>query len=453
MEMKRYIILLLLLFVFLFSAVPILAQNETKQVYFFYSKTCPHCHKEMLFLQEFEKEHPEISIVYTVVWDGNKENDELFKQMAGQYGVSASSVPKTFIEDKIFFGFTEINGELEYREGKGYLGYQNQIENALLGYAGETPEEPAKPAVFKTAFFVIFLPILIFLIIATVLRKKYPLRKRYWLVMFIILLVVTLFIFTKTIPVEQVAKAIEHLPFPVFTFIIAILDGFNPCAMFVLTFLLALLAYTGSRKKMTIIGLVFILTSGLMYFLYMLFMLGILNTPIFESNKFILRMVVGFIALIAGAINIKDFFWFKKGVSLTIPEKQKLGIIARMRRIVNEIKEAETKKAVFIAIIATIILAAFVNIIELACTLMLPLVYTSVLVQNFSGFIIQVSYIAFYCLIYIIPLLVIFISFVYSLKVQKLTEKQGRIMKLIGGLLILGLGLIILLRPELLMFG
>ncbi len=451
--MKKYVILLLLLFVLLFSAIPIIAQNETKQVYFFYSSTCPHCHKEMLFLQEFEKEHPDVTVIYTVVWDGFEENDELFRQMAEEYGITASSVPRTFIEDKAFFGFTEINGELEYREGKGYLGYQNQIENALLGYAGETPEDPVKPAVFKTAFFIIFLPILIFLIIATILRKKYPLKKRYWLVMFIILLVVTLFIFTKTIPVEQVAKSIEHLPFPVFTFIIAILDGFNPCAMFVLTFLLALLAYTGSRKKMTIIGLVFILTSGFMYFLYMLFMLGILNTPIFESNKFILRLIVGIIALTAAAINIKDFFWFKKGVSLTISEKQKLGIIARMRKIVNEIKEAETKKAVFIAIIATIILAAIVNIIELACTLMLPLIYTSILVQSFDSFIIQVSYIAFYNIIYIIPLLTIFISFVYSLKVQKLTEKQGRIMKLIGGLLMLLLGLIMLLKPELLMFG
>ena len=94
----------------------IFAQNETKQVYFFYSKSCPHCYDEMSFLQEFEKQHPEITIIAVPIWTGNAENDNLFKQMSEQYGVTSSSVPRTFIEEKSIFGFNELEGELEYRE-------------------------------------------------------------------------------------------------------------------------------------------------------------------------------------------------------------------------------------------------------------------------------------------------------------------------------------------------
>jgi len=220
-----------------------------------------------------------------------------------------------------------------------------------------------------------------------------------------------------------------------------------------LSFLLALLVYTGSRKKMIIIGLTFILTSGAMYFLYMLVLLGILNTPVFESNKFILRLIIGVIAVIAGAINLKDFFAFKKGISLTIPDKYKPGIFKKMRSIINNMREADTGKAILISVLATILLAAFINIIELACTLFLPLIYSSVLTENVVSFSGQVIYIALYNLIYIIPLFGIFAAFLYSLKSHKLSESQGRILKLIGGLLMLILGLILLFKPELLLFG
>jgi cytochrome c biogenesis protein CcdA len=181
--------------------------------------------------------------------------------------------------------------------------------------------------------------------------------------------------------------------------------------------------------------------------------IGILNTPLFESNKFILRMVVGAIALIAAAINIKDFFAFKKGISLTIPEEQKHRIIARMRNIVYEIKESRTKKAVFVAIIATIALAAIVNLIELACTLMLPLIYGTVLTQNIPSFTTQIFYTILYNIIYVIPLFAIFGAFLYTFKTAKMTQTQGRTLKLVGGILMLILGLIMLFRPELLMLG
>jgi len=443
----------LILIVFLISIPIALAENATVKV--FYSPSCPHCHAEREFLYELVEEYPEIKLEEYAVWAGNKENDKLFEQLAEEYGVSYASVPKTFIDDKVFIGFTEQNGPLNFYQDGGYIGYKNQLEKAILEQIGKyvEPEKEEYGSITNGLFYILALPILIFLVFYAVFRKKIHIKKRYWLAIFIILVVICLFIFTKSFPAEYLIEQTKHLPFPIFTFIIALFDGFNPCAMFVLTFLLALLVYTGSRKKMALIGLIFILTSGFMYFLYMLVIIGILNTPLFESNKFYLRMIVGAIALIAAAINIKDFFAFKKGISLTIPEEQKHKIIARMRNIVYEIKEAHTKKAIFIAVIATIVLAAIVNLIELACTLMLPLIYGTVLTQNIPSFTTQILYTLFYNIIYMIPLFTIFGAFLYTFKTARMTQTQGRILKLFGGILMLVLGLIMLFRPELLMLG
>ena len=431
----------------------VFSQNAT--VIIFYSPSCPHCHAEREFLHELKEQHPEIILKEYAVWSGVKENDKLFAEMAKKYGVTYASVPKTFIDNKVFIGFTGQNGPLHYYQDGGYIGYENQIEKAILEQLGKytEPEKKEYGSITRGLFYILALPVLLFLVFYAVFRKKIRIRRRYWLAMFIILAVTCMFIFTKSFSTEHLIGQVKHLPFPIFTFIIALFDGFNPCAMFVLTFLLALLVYTGSRKKMALIGLVFILTSGFMYFLYMLVIVGILNTPIFESNKFVLRIVVGVIALTAAVINIKDFFAFKKGISLTIPEEQKHKIIARIRNIIYELKESKTKKAVMIAVAATILLAAIVNLIELACTLMLPLIYSTVLTQNITSFAIQVIYILFYNLVYIIPLFAIFGAFLYTFKTARMTETQGRILKLIGGLLMLALGLIMLFKPELLMLA
>jgi len=161
------------------------------------------------------------------------------------------------------------------------------------------------------------------------------------------------------------------------------------------------------------------------------------------------------VALIAGSINIKDFFFFKKGISLTLSSEKMSKITQKMRKVVNYAKEAATAKAMLIAIIGTIILAAFVNLIELGCTLILPIQYIEVLITNYGTNLrpMHYVYIGAYCLVYVIPLFAILGSFLYTFKSERITETKGRVLKLIGGLVMLGLGLILLFRPELLVFG
>ena len=106
-----------------------------------------------------------------------------------------------------------------------------------------------------------------------------------------------------------------------------------------------------------------------------------------------------------------------------------------------------------IAIAGTIALAIFVNFIELLCTAGLPAIFTNILTLNDLSWVGYYSYLLLYNIVYTIPLLVIVIVFVMTMGRHKFTEKQGKLLKLISGLLMLTLGLIMLINPTLLSFS
>ena len=159
-----------------------------------------------------------------------------------------------------------------------------------------------------------------------------------------------------------------------------------------------------------------------------------------------IRIIIAIIAILTGLINMKDFLWFKKGVSLTISNKFKPKLFEKMRSVVKE-------ESVVLTILGTVVLAAFASLIELPCTSGFPAIYTKILsMQGFQG-VSYYFYIMIYCLIYIIPLTVVIALFAFFMKGEKMTEKHGKILKLIGGIIMLVLGLILLINPNLLMFG
>ncbi len=235
----------------------------------------------------------------------------------------------------------------------------------------------------------------------------------------------------------------EDISMPLFTVILAGLDGFNPCAIWVLMFLLSMLIYSKSRKRILLIGGIFVITSGIIYFL---FMTAWLNLFLFIGYTDIMRVIIAAIALLFGAINVKDFFAFKRGLSLTIPDSAKPKLFEKMRSIT----QADITLGL---ILGTILLAVFVNLIELACTLGLPAIYTRILTLQNIPPITHYLYLALYNIIYVAPLAIIVGIFAFTMGGKKLTEKQGRILKLISGALMLSLGLIMLFAPELLMFS
>ena len=234
---------------------------------------------------------------------------------------------------------------------------------------------------------------------------------------------------------------ISSLSLPILTIILGGLDSFNPCAFFILIFLLNLLLYARSRRRMLLIGGVFIFFSGLLYaiFMFLLFETFLLN----REHVGIITIIAGSLALTLGAINIKDFFFFKKGASLSIPEDKKLGIYKKMRNLVKN-------PQVSAAIIGTMVLAGTVNFYELLCTLGLPLVFTQKLALYDMSAIEYYTYIFFYNVVYVIPLIIIVLIFVFTLGKRKLTEWHGQVMKLVTGIMLASFGILFLTNYKLL---
>ena len=233
---------------------------------------------------------------------------------------------------------------------------------------------------------------------------------------------------------------LDGISLPLMTVLIAGLDAFNPCAFFVLLFLLSMMVHQKSRARMLAIGGVFVLTSGLMYFA---FMAAWLNLFQLLGNLAWVTLVAGGLALAVGLINVKDFFFFERGVSLSIPESRKPAIYQRARAIL-----AAGNVPAMLA--ATVLLAVAVNFYELLCTAGFPMVYTRLLTLQDLGPAQHYLYLALYNAIYVIPLAVIVGVFAFTLGARKLTEREGRLLKLMSGLMMLQLGTLLVLAPELL---
>ena len=233
---------------------------------------------------------------------------------------------------------------------------------------------------------------------------------------------------------------ISGLSLPVLTIVLAGVDSFNPCVFFILIFLLNLLLYAKSRRRMLLIGGVFVFFSAFIYFLFMVLLLHAFQLTLEVG---ITAIAVGVIALILGGINMKDFFFFKKGVSLSIPEDKKPRIYKQMRELLKTPQVSGL-------LIGTIALAIMVNFYELLCSIGLPAEYTSKLaLSNLPDAQIYL-YIFFYNVIYVTPMIIIVLIFVITLGKRKLSEWHGRILKLLSGVMMVSFGALFLIDFKLL---
>jgi len=233
----------------------------------------------------------------------------------------------------------------------------------------------------------------------------------------------------------------EKFSLPILTFLIAIADGFNPCAFFVLTFLLAaLIGLAGARRKILLVGGIFIFFSALFYFLFMSVLLNVFQLG---GKITVLTIIAGLIAVFAGLINIKDYFYFQRGISLTLPKNQK-------EKFIQRVKNLSLAKSTLALVSVTSIIAATVNIYELLCTFGFPMVYTRILTLRELSSLEYYLYLIFYNLVYVIPLAIIVLIFATTLGRKTFSQIWVRRLKLTSGFMILFLGLILILKPKLL---
>lgn len=232
--------------------------------------------------------------------------------------------------------------------------------------------------------------------------------------------------------------SVERLGLPLFTLALGLLDGFNPCAMWVLLFLLSLLIRLQNRRRMALVAGTFVFVSGAVYYA---FMAAWLNVFLLMGMSNPVRWILAGLALVIGAVNVKDYFAFKQGFSFSIPEAAKPGMYARMRQLLQT-------EALAASLISVTVLAVLVNFIELLCTAGLPAIYTAVLSQHGLSMPQYYAYLLLYIVAYIADDTLMVALAVATLGSRKLTEQSGRWLKLLSGIVMLALAATMLLRPD-----
>lgn len=241
---------------------------------------------------------------------------------------------------------------------------------------------------------------------------------------------------------EITAKSVS---LPILAMVLGLVDGFNPCAMWILIFLITMLIGMKDRRKMWAIGLTFILTSGIVY---VLFMVSWLSLATFLSSVTLIRLIIALFAIVFGMVNIYRYTEARKkddGCDVT-DRKQRRKIIDKIKKIIGE-------NSFVLALLGTAALAAGVNIIELLCSLGLPVVFTQVLALNDLSTFQYAIYILIYMTFFLIDDIIVFLIAMKTMKIKAISTKYGKYSHLIGGVIMLVLGLLMVFKPEWLMFN
>ena len=362
-------------------------------LYFFWSKKCPHCLKARPDIADMDRQYPWLKLHSLELID-HPENVQTFIKMSAMFDDEASSVPTFMFCGNLLSGYE--GADTTGQRLKSYL-------QACYQFAREN--KPDNETVFE-------------------LKQDTPV--------------------SVAIPLFGDISS-EDYSLPMLTVFIAGMDAFNPCAFFVLLFLLSMMVHTRSRGRMALIGGIFVFFSGAIYFL---FMAAWLNLFIYLGELRLITLIAGCVAIIIALVNIKDYFWFKlgwfkKGFSLSMSDGEKPKLFDRIRQLLR-LDSLPT------VIFATVILAIVANSYELLCTAGFPMVYTRILTLNSLSTESYYSYLLLYNLIYILPLLGIVILFTVKLGSRKLSEREGMVLKLLSGVMMLMLGLILVISPQLL---
>lgn len=221
------------------------------------------------------------------------------------------------------------------------------------------------------------------------------------------------------------------------TLLIGLVDGFNPCSLWVLTVLLGVTVRAG-REKVLAVGLTFLPVTALVYGL---FIAGVLSIFSYVSHLDEIRVAVAVFALAVGVVSTKDFVAPDRGFSFSIPESRKPGLYDRIRTVLRT-------DGLLSTVGATALLAAGVALLELPCTSGLPLAWSNLVAASDPSTPVYAGLLATYVLAYLSVELVIFGVAVVTLDRIRYGERRGRVLKLFAGTVMLGLGGALFLDPT-----
>lgn len=343
---------------------------------FYWGDGCPHCEHQQVFLDELAGEYPDLVIERYEVWY-DTANQQRFAARAAQTGARPEGVPTTFFGDEMWVGFApHIEAQIR------------AAVDAQVGDGDQTAAADAEAAVVA-------------------------------------------------VPVVGEVDVSDHSLLAA-TLVIGFVDGVNPCSLWALTMLLAIVVHQGSRGRVAAIGITFLAITAL---LYGLFIAGTFTAMSFVAHLTAIQVAVAAVALVAGLVNLKDYVWFRQGFSLTIPEGQKPGLYRRMR-------SAATQASLPAALAATAALAVGVSLLETPCTAGLPLLWSNLLVEQGVSGATAGGLFGVYLGVFLLDELLVFGVAVAAMRISKVQERHGRALKLVGGSLMVTLAGVLLVAPE-----
>lgn len=397
MKKIKYIFLFILSFLFI---LPSINAEEKKQVnvYLFHSNTCSHCKAEIEFLNEIQKEYENLKINLYEINDV-KENKELMIKIKEKLNIDSPMVPFTVIGDYYYIGYND--------------GVKDGIKNLIEKYTSEEQYDVIKDIIDGKD-------------VSNFKIKNGEINK-----------ISTVF--------GEIDPAKVSLP--ILSVIMGAIDGFNPCAMWVLIFLITMLFNMENKKRMWALGITFLVTSALIYLVFMFVWLGV-ATKLLTTISW-LKLLIGLVALIGAFINLKGFIKsiVKKDAGCEVVDNSK------RKKIISKIKKYTSEKSFILAMLGVMLLAISVNAIELACSAGLPVLFTNVLALNDVNFIEKCIYIFIYIFFFLIDDIIVFFVAMFTLNIKALSTKYTKYSHLIGGIIMLIIGILMIFKPEWLMFN
>ena len=389
----------LLVALLLLAAARLAAAAEPVGVYVFWRVGCPHCEREIEFLRALEAREPRLRLhLLEVGSDAGRRR--LLAAVAQRLEARELAVPFTVIGDRFVVGYYDdasTGAELEGMVRQCLARACPDTVGALLAQSGDaTARSPARPRLPDT----LRLPVL-----------------------------------------GEIAT--RELSLPALTLVLGAVDGFNPCAMWTLLFLIGLLIGMRDRARMWALGTAFIAASAGVYFL---FMAAWLNLLLFLGMLLWVRVAIGAVAIAGGAYYLREFVVNREAVCKVTGQERRRRVFERLRQLASE-------RRFLFALGGMVLLAFAVNLVELLCSAGIPAVYTQVLALSDLPPWGYYAYLLLYILVFMLDDLVVFFTAMATLQVSGLTAAYSRYAHLIGGVLLVAIGALMWLRPQWLMFG
>lgn len=397
MRLLKRVVVIFLVF---FSFMNITKAEEKVKLYLFHNYDCPHCAEEKVYLKELEQEYDNLEIItYEVKKD--EQNREMLKNFLTSNDWDIRGVPLTVIGTNYFVGYNDDIG-IKIRCAINYYS-ENEHRDLVGEFLGTSEVREDLEDNFDPNSCKFKIPII---------GEVNP----------------------------------KNISLPLASIVIGLVDGFNPCAMWVLIFLISLMIGMKNRKRMWCLGIAFLLTSAIVYFAFMMTWINVAG--MFTSSK-IIEILVAIVAILGGGINLYHFIKEVKakdvGCSVTNDGKKK--------KIMLQAKQIVTENSFLLALGGVILLAFSVNIIELACSAGLPILFAQILAMNDLSNTQVLFYNILYIIFFLLDDLIVFIIAMTTMKLTGISNKYNKYAHLIGGLIMVVIGILMIFFPNLLKFN